>query len=353
MAKISTIRGVFMMMGIGIFSVLLFHIQKPVLSRVADSTPQAYLPVIQKPSGTSPTPTLEPTLSPTIAPTRTSTPTVSPPSTWLEYVNWLRSLGGLPSLVENIDWSSGDLLHARYMVKNDYVGHSEDPSNEYYTAAGAAAAGNSDVMVNTNINASDVNAIDLWMSGPFHGIGIIDPALISTGFGSYREADGAWQMGAALDVLRGLGEVPGGVTFPIFWPGMNGTMPYTAFNGGEWPDPLASCPGYSTPSGPPIYLQVGDGSITPSISAHSFLQEGSSLQHCIFDETSYTNSDINAQDLGRAVLNMRDAIVIMPREPLIPDETYTISITINGTTYTWSFTVSGTKNLPPYSSEIH
>lgn len=61
-------------------------------------------------------------------------------------------------------------------------------------------------------------------------------------------------------------------------------------------------------------------------------------EHCVFDETNYTNPDSSAQSLGRSILNSRDAIVIMPREPLVSGARYTVSITVNGTEYTWSFT---------------
>ena len=33
--------------------------------------------------------------------------------TWLEYVNYIRSLAGLPPVVDNSDWSQGDWLHSR------------------------------------------------------------------------------------------------------------------------------------------------------------------------------------------------------------------------------------------------
>jgi uncharacterized protein YkwD len=321
---------------------------------VADSTPQSYLPVmLGQPTATPDvTPTATATPTSTFYPTATPTATIQPSTEWLDYVNWLRSLGELPAVTENTEWSYGNWLHARYMVKNDYIGHYEDPANQWYTDEGAEAAASSDVMVSGYLIATDIYAIDLWMSGPFHGLGIIDPALTVTGFGSYREAGGGWEMGACLDVIRGLGSIPPSISFPLFWPGIGGSMPYTSFTGGEWPDPLSSCSGYTTPSGPPIYLQIGSGNQVPSVSAHSFQHAGSPLDHCVFDETNYTNLDPDAQDRGRAVLNMRDAIVLMPRDPLVPGFTYTVSITNSGTTYTWSFIVTGTQSYYVPNTEI-
>jgi uncharacterized protein YkwD len=329
---------------------ILAQFRLPVLGWALTSTPQAYFPLMFKES--SPTPTPAPTTSPTVTPTATPTATTQPPSGWLDYVNWLRSIGGLPTLTENPSWSTGGWNHARYMVKNDYIGHDEDPANSWYTADGDAAAGSSDVMVSGSVDSTDIYAIDLWMSGPFHGLGIIDPALAVTGFGSYREADGGWQMGACLDVIRGLGSISPSITFPLFWPRDGGTMPYTSFNGGEWPDPLSSCSGYSIPSGPPIYLQIGSGNQVPNVSAHSFQQAGTPLEHCVFDETNYINPEASAQNMGRTILNMRDAIVLMPRDPLNPGVTYTVSIANSGTTYTWSFTVTGDRILFTPTAEI-
>jgi uncharacterized protein YkwD len=316
-----------------------------VLGWAPASTPQAYLPVMLKLS----TPT--PAITPTAEPTATLTPP-QPPSDWLAYVNWLRSLGGLPALTENSEWSLGGEHHARYMVKNDIIGHSEDSNLPWYTEDGNDAAGSSNVMASSSASTTDISAIDMWMSGPFHGVGILDPALTETGFGSYREADGGIQMGACLDVIRGLGSIPPSVTFPILWPGDGRTMPYTSFNGGESPNPLTSCPGYAAPSGPPIYLQIGSGGQVPSVTAHTFQQAGSILEHCVFDETNYSNADSGSQSLGRSVLHMRNAIVLMPKKPLNPGVTYTVSITNSGTMYTWSFTVTGTQILPAPITEI-
>lgn len=215
-----------------------------------------------------------------IAAPATSTPTPTPTTTgmpdWLNHVNDYRALASLPALGENPTWSHGDWLHERYMVKNDFIGHSEDPNNSWYTAEGNAAAQNSNVAVSSSTVLSDNAAMDLWMQGPFHAVGILDPGLAVVGYGSYREADGGYQTGAALDVLRGLGNISPAVTFPVKFPGNNTTVGYKSYGGGESPNPLSSCAGYTVPTGLPILLQIGDGSLTPNVSAHSFKQGESS-----------------------------------------------------------------------------
>jgi hypothetical protein len=196
------------------------------------------------------------------------------------------------------------------------------------------------VVVSSFVDRSDESAIDWWMQAPFHAVAIIDPELLWVGYGSYREADGGWQMGAALDVSRGRVGTPPSSTFPLHWPSPGMDMPLLAFSGGEYPDPLTSCPGYSPPTGPAILLQLGSGDLTPGVSAHSFSQGGQPLEHCVFDETSYVHPNPSEQNTGRVILDSRDAVVLLPREPLSPGLDYTVSLTVDGQTYFWSFTAS-------------
>jgi hypothetical protein len=267
---------------------------------------------------------------------------------WLVHLNQMRSLGGLPELVENQDWSQGCGLHSRYMVMNDIMEHDEDPGEPYYTTAGDIAAGNSNLMMSSSSTRPETYPIDMWLTGPFHGLGLLDPELGSTGFGLYREEIGDWHFAACLDVLRGLGPVPASVSFPIMWPGPGQQMPFNAYYGGEFPDPLSACPGYTVPSGPPIYLQLGQGSLTPVVSAHSLTSNGQALEHCLYDEASY-NGDY--RDLGRAVLDSRDAVVLIPRAPLVAGSRYTVAITANGQQYSWSFT-AGSETRAPLAGEL-
>jgi hypothetical protein len=271
----------------------------------------------------------------------------APPSgpAWLTLVNQFRAQANLPLLGVEDAWNLGSWLHARYMVKNDVIQHHEDPANPWYSIEGAEAAANCNLMVSTTDRVDDDYPILLWMQAPFHAVGLLDPALHSVGYGTYREPDGGFEMGAALDVLRGLGQIPQSVQFPVAWPGDGAVVPL-AYHWVESPDPLTSCPGYSTPSGLPILLQLGSGAITPEVTAHSLKEDGVEIPHCVFDETSYSNPDGALRDLGRSVLGARDAVVIVPRDPLDPGATYRVSVTANGRTTTWSFAVAQTAPAP-------
>lgn len=308
---------------------------------------RVYLPHLLRPS----MPTVTRTPTPTRTPTRTATPSRTPtpsatattaPLGWLGYLNAYRAQADLPPVAENATWSNDCWLHARYMVKNDVISHSEEATKPWYTAEGDQAARFSNLAVSSDTRTSYEHAIDMWMAGPFHAIGMIDPSLWQSAFGSYREADGGWQWAAALDVIRGLGPVPATVGFPVKYPAEGRLHFLRAFSGGEWPDPLSCCPGYSMPSGPPIMLQLGAGDVTPIVTAHSFRRGNTLLEHCIYDETTYTNPDAATQGLARQILGARDAVVLFPRQPLERGVTYTVSITANGIAHSWSFTVAPT-----------
>jgi hypothetical protein len=55
----------------------------------------------------------------------------------------------------------------------------------------------------------------------------------------------------------------------------------------------------------------------------------------VYDETTYSGGQ-----QGIDVLGLRDAIVLIPYAPLVPGNTYTVSITDRGKAYTWSFTIA-------------
>jgi hypothetical protein len=255
----------------------------------------------------------------------------------LTNINAYRALANLTPVTLHTGWSQGDQLHARYVVKNDALVHPEDPTNPWYTLDGDAAGQSSNVLSATEAYLQDVSAIDKWMSGPFHAVNVLDPRLQTVGFGSYRELDGGLQMAAALDTFRGLADPTN--SFPVFYPAQGKILPVRMYSGGETPNPLSACPGYVAPSGPPVIVQFGSGFASVNVTNHTFQQGATNLEHCIFTEKSYTNPDPQQQALGRSFLSSRDAVVIIPRNPLTAGSWYTVTLTANGQAYTWSFGV--------------
>ncbi|MEG4573861.1 Calx-beta domain-containing protein, partial [Microcoleus sp. N3A4] len=268
---------------------------------------------------------------------------------WLSTLNFHRTAADLPPVRENPTWREGAVAHSRYGVKNNELTHYEEPGNQFYTPEGLKAGMNG----NVSSGKTDVGAIERLISIPFHALGMLDPRLTEVGFGAYREADGGIEAAATLPLEYG--SLPSSVQFPIMWPGNGQTIPASIRSFlAEYPDALTGTgnPPYTSPAGLPLLLQLGSGNVTPNVTAHSFSRGGTQLAHAVFDETNYVNPNNgtaqiygpksqakNDQEVGRGILDSRDAVVLIPRDPLLPGETYTASITANGKTYTWSFTV--------------
>jgi IPT/TIG domain-containing protein/cysteine-rich secretory family protein len=255
---------------------------------------------------------------------------------WLDRFNQWRISTGVPSLTENTLWSAGDYNHAVYMVKNNLVTHYETPGVPYYTSAGDTAARNSNLNVSSSTSESDQQAIDWWMGAPFHAMGMMDPRLMQTGFGSYREVTSGWQMAAAVDVLRG-NSFTGG-QYPVYFPGNGTTEPLLTYSGFEYPDPLQACPGYSLPAGLPVSVQLGGNVSAVAGPVHSFTGNGVALEHCIIDSTNPT--------LGGNLVG-RGGVILIPRQPLQTGVKYVVALTINGVARTWSFSVGPLYTPPP------
>ncbi len=248
---------------------------------------------------------------------------------WLSRLNYWRSTAGLPPLSENSVWSSGDRLHSAYMVKNNLIAHDETPGTPYYTVAGDAAGNNGNIEVNSSLSFTDQQAIDFWMQAPFHAMGMMDPRLQQTGFGAYRQnTSGPWRAGFTLDVIRG-NSFTGG-SYPVYWPGNGRTVPLRSYGGGEFPDPLQACPGYSVPTGLPVFVQVG-GNVATTAGVVSFTGNGVALAHCVIDSHS--------PGVG-ANLTSRGGVIVIPQQPLKPGVVYVVSLTVNGLPYSWTFHVS-------------
>lgn len=289
-------------------------------------------------------PTVEPSPSPTASPAPTATPEAPPSPTieavgtdWLQYLNIFRRESNLPPLLENAAWSSDSVQHNRYMAYTGNLGHNEDATNPYYTNAGQTAGENGNIAAGYIGSDPFKWAFNYWMSAPFHAIPIIDPQLLTTGFTEYRDVSAPQPLTATLDVRRGLGPLPDGITFPIMYPRDGGTTWVLRYSLPEFPEALSTCTGYVQPTGAPIILQIGDGREVPNVTATALYRDGEYLAHCHFDETNFTHPNEFRQKSARLILDQRDAIVIIPQQPLLPDSTYSVRIDANGQTYTWSF----------------
>jgi uncharacterized protein YkwD len=271
---------------------------------------------------------------------------------WLNPLNRYRQSVGLAPVTANPRLSHGDFLHSRYLVKNfgkqiaarvnlGAEMHFEDPSKPWYSAEGQAAgrSGNVDEMWDPRGTARPSWAIDNWMQSPFHRLPILNPRLHGVGYG-YDCEDGvciaALNLNSDVDPILSA-SAPSAA--PIEYPPNGASIDVNSFDG-EWPDPLASCPGYSLPAGYPITIQLGS-MVNPGIASFSLNRTAptqAAIEACAFDGGTYSNPDPGTQRMARRELNSFGAIVMLPRAPLTPG-IYRASITTGGHNYSWSFSV--------------
>jgi predicted component of type VI protein secretion system len=273
---------------------------------------------------------------------------------WLLPLNRYRGVAHLLFVSSDPAMTTGARNHARYLIKNyrkelkkglnlGALSHTEDPANQWYTPEGSAAAAYSDTHFALGSDSfrppSRSWAFDSWMTAPFHRLWILNSRLRRVGYGEYCERG---VCGAVLEVRSPAGFAPGPVVlpYPIEFP-PNGSIVRLTSAQGEWPNPLASCPGYSFPSGLPITLQLGELAPT-EFSGYTLTLNGTApaaIDACGFNSANYHNPDPVAERQAQATLRNVGAIVLIPRAPLAPGS-YTASINAAGQQYTWSFTVS-------------
>jgi hypothetical protein len=280
-----------------------------------------------------------------------------PGANWLAVLNLYRTLLKLQPVEEDPALSHGCADHAKYLVMNyestlargvNIAGlmHTEDESKPGYTPDGIKAARASDVMFQGQQKFTHdqrmTRAIESWIAGPFHRPSIVNPDVRQVGVGEYC---GEKICAASLDWRSDLEpSLPGGHPYPtpVEIPPDGATVKPSGF-GGEWPNPVASCPGYPN-NAPAITIQVGinmpatlaDASLTQTTGAAA----GTKVGTCAYDFLRYTNPDPGTQAHGREVLRYFGQVVMMVRDPLSAGQTYRVDITVNGNPYTWSFTAA-------------
>ena len=263
---------------------------------------------------------------------------------WIEQLNHFRTMAGLAPIAESPELSASVDAHAHYLMDNfveelrgggsiGTAAYQEDKSRKGYSSNGAAAAANSQIGWGCGIE-DQKEQIDRWIAGPFHRVEMLSPGLKRGGFGE-AASDGCWVAALRLPPVPNVaGPYPTPVMFP---PG--GSTISIAFEGGEYPDPLASCPDYKLPTGLPITLQIGRV-MAIDLGAHSLTENDVPVKECAYSAKSYNNPDKGAQEYGRWALRSNGAVTMIPRAPLKPGAQYKVSIVANGRSYTWSFQVA-------------
>jgi hypothetical protein len=298
-------------------------------------------------------------------------------------VNYYRAMAKLPPIVDDSAISAGALNHARYLVKNGIAGgdivldhqqlHFEMPQDAFrwevkgkpfYSDAGASAGLSAVIVTARKINLSGAELVDRLMTMPFSGLIPMVPQFSIAGLGAYCDPNQcaivipyrfALEKSVRIALYDGpasdrfwnprLGPVPmetGRLRTAVEFPPDGAIVDLQSYSGGDYPEPLFSCPGYKAPTGTPISIQLGqgfgaDGSL--DVSSGSVTRDGVGIETCLITSKSYAGHTDEQTESGNARLERFGAAVILPREPLAPGH-YNVALTEDGKLYTWSFTVA-------------
>ena len=245
---------------------------------------------------------------------------------WLTTVNYYRAMAGVGAVVEDATMSAEAYDHSCYMLYNG-ISHDETPGSPGYTAGGDVAGNSSNVAVSSQINTSARNHIELWMTGPFHAIGVLRPNLQSTGFGKCDlPSTPTWHSGATLDVLRGLGSAPRPAE-PILFPGNGATTNLYRFIT-ESPSPLTYC-GWTGTAGLPIIAMMPEGANGASAALTG--PDGLAIETCVL-------SAANTSGVAQQILQGDNAVVVVPRT-VLAQGTHSVAVSTTARNVNWSFTV--------------
>jgi len=328
----------------------------------------------------SQSPTANPSTSPVAAIAAPSAPLPEPYPSVLARWNYYRASVGVAPIVADPELNEAALHHAKYLVNNHIAAgdgtitngrfietgwnlsaHSESVGNQWYTEDGAKWADYANVIRGTTIPTDGAELVD-EQAARLDSLTVIDPQLAAVGFGIFcanEDCAGvivykhglsksqflALYEGNAMDWNTLLGTMPfttARLRKPIEFPPSAMQFPSLAYRGEEFPNALTSCPGYSVPTGVPIILELGaplEGE-NVKLSSSSLSENGSQLETCGFDATSYANSDGFQQARLREGLHSYGAVAVIPKSPLQPGHQYTVSIVADSQTYTWTFPVA-------------
>jgi len=234
---------------------------------------------------------------------------------WLGIVNTYRAMSGLSPVTANADWSAGAKNHSCYMLHNG-ITHDEIQGSPGYTPSGDVAGNSGNVAVSSSANARARNHIDLWMTGPFHAIGILRHNLAQSGFGLCTGTTSKpWRSAGTLDVIRGIDHGRARPSTPITFPGNGATVPLNAFVT-EFPNPMTLC-GWSGSAGLPLIAMM-PGKV--SNASATITGPNGPVGTCVLHA-----GNTGADGTARAILDGDNAVVVMPRD-VLANGTYTVTV---------------------------
>ena len=267
-----------------------------------------------------------------------TTASASGPSSddWLGIVNIYRMQSGLAPVADNPAWSSGARNHSCWMLLNG-IAHDEAPGTPGYTTDGDQAGNSGNVAVSSNASATARSHIDLWMTAPFHAIGILRPSLQQVAYGMSASPPNPsatnWKSGATLDVVRGNRWGSPAPATPIVFPGNGATTSLTRFVA-ESPDPRTFCGWSGQRVGLPLIAMMPS---TVTNATATLTGPNGPVPTCVLQKS-------NTSGTASSILAGNNSVVVVPASPLTTG-TYSVAVWSDGGTANWSFNVDPNAQL--------
>ncbi len=111
---------------------------------------------------------------------------------WLQITNRYRASVGLGDVVENPDATAGASAHSRYLVTNAEISHDEDRHKPAYSDMGRRAGLTGNVSAGSGSTVTQRQAVEGWLTVPFHGVGMLAPHATAFGFGQFQTKQNNW-----------------------------------------------------------------------------------------------------------------------------------------------------------------
>lgn len=250
------------------------------------------------------------------------------PSDWLSAVNHFRAMAGVAPVQADPAGNAGVTAHSCYMLQNG-ISHEEIPGRPGYTTEGAAAGPRSNVATASNPNITERAFVELWITAPYHAIGVLRGAARTMAYGDCVNPDApVYRAAASLDVLSGVsGSAP---TAPTVWPG-NGSRTHLTKFVAESPSPVTEC-GWSGGAGLPILAMMPE-------SAHGATATVSGPAGPVEVCTLHAGNSKDAT--AKAILNADNGVVILPRT-VLQNGSYEVTLNTPARQVKWTFTVDPT-----------
>jgi hypothetical protein len=275
-------------------------------------------------------------------------------------LNEYRSLAGVDPVTLDVERGTALWLHTRYLAENGVTGYSEDPRKPWYTFPGAQASRRSSLTSLAYDLSSHYRAewddpawpIDALVNAPFNFLRFMSPELGKVHVATYHSPASCGDFSPCepkerdwfISAVQGSSLVPRKAEGNVRFPEHQQTVTTLSFHQDtphffteENPDPLTACPGYASPAGLPIFTMSGESSDPPAITGSQLERNGTPVDHCVFTADTYTNPDESHQSFARSILRWDGAVMLMPREPLEPNSTYTVTISTSTGVDSWEF----------------